>query len=125
MPRWNELLKQARTAARVSRPALAALSSVSQDTIFSYESGRRHPTRETLLQLTQSLRLDGASVNAILTDAGFEPELASWVKNVRLTHRSLSELQGEVERYSWPCLGVNERFEIVAWNRAATLLAEL
>lgn len=125
MADWNDLLKQARLATRVSRPALAALSGVSQDTVFSYETGRRHPTRETLLLLTQALRLDGAAANALLTAAGFAPELANWVKTVTLQHRPLAELQAEVERYSWPCLGVNERFEIVAWNRPATLLAEL
>ena len=51
---WNELLRQAREATGLSRRALHELSEVSEDTIFSYESGRRRPRRETLLQLTRA-----------------------------------------------------------------------
>lgn len=123
--RWNELLRQARAAARLSRRKLAALSGVSEETIYSYEAGRRHPKHETLLTLTRALKLDGAGTNAILQDAGFEPEPSAWLRQNTVAARPLAELPEELARYTWPCLAVNERFEIIAWNAPAIRVAEL
>jgi len=40
-------------------------------------------------------------------------------------HRDLSVLPEELAAYSWPCLALNERFEIIAWNAPALKVAEL
>ncbi len=122
---WNELLRQARGGTGLSRQKLSRLAGVSQDTVYSYEAGRRTPHRDTLLRLTRALKLDGATTNAILEAAGLELEPSPWVIGAILRHRPLSELWEELASYSWPCLALNERFEIVAWNVPATRVAEL
>ena len=125
MATWNELLRKARDGTGLSRRAVAELSGLSEETIFSYEATRRNPRRERLLQLTRALKLDGAATNAILTDAALEPEPSPWLRDAALRARPLSELQGALDSYSWPCLALNERFEIVAWNQQAVRVAEL
>ncbi|MBI2761144.1 MAG: helix-turn-helix domain-containing protein [Chloroflexi bacterium] len=125
MARWTDLLRTAREAANLSRRELADLTGVSEQTIYSFESGRRHPKHETLLMLTRALKLDGAGTNDILTDAGFEPEPSAWLRHSVVASRPLAELTSELSSYTWPCLAVNERFEILAWNQPAVQVAEL
>lgn len=125
MPTWNELLRQARGNTGLSRRALAERAGVSGETIYSYEQGRRGPQRETVLQLTRTLNLDGGSTNAILEAAGLDPEPSTWVVKAVIAHRSLTELPAELAAYRWPCFAANERFEIVAWNALAERVAEL
>ena len=48
-PAWNQLLRQARDAAGLTREALAARAGVSRETVAAYELRRREPIRETLL----------------------------------------------------------------------------
>jgi transcriptional regulator with XRE-family HTH domain len=57
MAPWYELLEQARRETRISRRALANLSGVSAETIYSYEHNRRTPSRENLIQLAETLKL--------------------------------------------------------------------
>lgn len=125
MPAWNELLRKEREASGLSRRALAELSGVSEDTIASYEYGRRAPRRDTILKLTRAMNLDGAATNAILEDAGLDLEISPWLRRAALRHRPLSELTVEIASYPWPALALNERFEIVAWNALANAVAEL
>ncbi len=125
MAEWNDLLRQARQTERLSRRVLSEQTGVSEDTIYSYESGRRQPQRDTLRTLLTALKLDGAAVNAILDAAGFELEPSPWLSRGVPRHKSVAELQQEVDTYAWPCIGLNERFEIIVWNRLATIVAEL
>jgi transcriptional regulator with XRE-family HTH domain len=125
METWNELLREAREATRLSRKALAELAGVSADTIFSYERGRRYPRRDTVLRLTRTMKLDAAKTNAILEAAGLEPEPSEWVVKAVIAHRPLAELPGELASYDWPCFATNERFEIVAWNEPAICVSEI
>lgn len=130
MPSWNELLRQAREAAGLSRRELAELTAasrhpVSEETVYSYEAGRRTPTLHTLLTLTRAMKLDGAATNAVLEDAGFDPEPSPWMTRGGVRHRPLDELQAELATYRWPCLALNERFEIIGWNPLANRVAEL
>lgn len=125
MASWSELLRQARLGTGFGRRALASLSGVSEETIFSYEHGRRSPSREKLLDLTRSMKLDGAATNAILEGAGLEPLPSVWLQRGLIQQRPFSDLQPEIDSYAWPCLALNERFEIVAWNKPAIAVAEL
>lgn len=125
MASWNDLLRQAREGTGLSRRALAAAAGVSEGIIESYEYARRSPRRETLLKLTQAMKLDGATTNTILTEAGLEPAPSPWLLQGRIPTRPFEALQPELDSYTWPCLALNERFEIVAWNAPAVRVAEL
>lgn len=125
MAGWNELLRQAREATGLSRRGLADRARVSEDTIFSYEAGRRRPRRETLLRLMRAMKLDGGATNAILEGARLDAERSAWSQRAGNVHRDLGELPAELAAYAWPSLALNERFEIVAWNAPALRVAEL
>jgi len=120
MPAWNELLKTERRARNLTHEALADLAGVSVRSIERYERGQRKPPRATLLRLGRALQLPAASLNALLTTAGFEPRPA-----IPGRPSSLRVLQAAVATYPWPTLVLNERVEIVAWNKPATRVAEL
>lgn len=92
MSAWTGLLRQARIQTGLSRKALSWLSGVSQDTIYSYEHGRRSPSREILLDLCEALKLDGAATNAILEDAGLDPIASPWLRKVVVSRRPIEEL---------------------------------
>ena len=125
MATWYELVHQARRGTKLSRQALAELSGVSPETVYSYEHNRRSPSRENLIRLAEAMKLDSAATNQILEAAGLDPIPSAWLRKAVLQRRSLDDLPAELELYSWPCLAYNERFEIVGWNRAAVVVAEL
>jgi transcriptional regulator with XRE-family HTH domain len=122
---WNELLRQAREGTKLTRQELAKRAGVSADIIYSYETARRAPKRDTIVRLARAMQLDGATTNAILTDAGLEPAPSPWVLEGRIPLRPFEALQGELDDYAWPCLALDERFEIIAWNLPAVRVAEM
>jgi transcriptional regulator with XRE-family HTH domain len=134
---WNELLRGAREGCGLTRSELAARAeAVTEATIYSYETGRRHPSRESLLALTRGMELDGATTNLILVAAGMEPEPSDWSLFLsglpvrasekryrrRVSHRSWPEIQGEIAAHPWPCLVVNGHCEVVCANPAVQLI---
>lgn len=120
MPTWRELLRAERTRRGVSQSSLATLAGVSVRTVERYERGASTPVRTTLLRLCRALQLSNVSLNTILTAAEFVPRPL-----VPGRPSGLRVLQASLASYPWPALVLNERVEIVAWNRPATLVAEL
>lgn len=122
MATWNGLLQRARKEARLNQRAFAELAGVSEWTVSSYETGRRKPTRETLRKFIRALRLSRERGNEILTSAGFSP-LPTNPRIVETEERRapLAYLQREIAAYAWPCLIINDRFEIAAGTRSSSM----
>ena len=135
---WRRLLRESREALGISRRRLAERSGVAEDTIYAFETGRRSPTRERLLELCGALELEGPRMNAILDAAGMEPEPSDWARillgdDVRFAPRRHSamvrhhehgpaEVHEYVDRYPWPCLIVNGTCDVAVVNPAARKL---
>ena len=125
MTQWSEQLRQARTQARLSQQALAERLGFSEKTVRNYQSGRVAPDHARLVQIARTLNLDAEKTNHIFTAAGFEPEPAGPLARIAARRIPTPFLAQELATYPRPCLVMNERYEIVAWNRPATLVAEL
>lgn len=125
MAEWNDRLRAVREAAGLSQAALATRAGVSEETVFSYEAGRRHPTRDTLVRLLRAVGCAPQTMNSVTTAAGFDPEPTGRLADLAARRASLDALQREALAYPWPCLITNERTEVVAWNTLATRVAEL
>ncbi len=135
---WRRLLRESRRAVRLSRRQLAERSGIAEETIYAYESGRRAPTRESLLDLCGALELEGPRMNAILDAAGMEPEPSDWARillgeDVRFAPRRLAamvrdhahtpaEVHEHIDAHPWPCLIVNGTCDVAVANPAARKL---
>lgn len=123
--RWRATLRGARDGARLTRRALAEKAALSEHTIASYETGRRPPTRPTLTRLGEALRLTDSAAEALLAEAGFHHEPPNPVLDELAGRRPApSSLAAVIGGYTWPCLALNDRFEILEWNAAAARVAE-
>jgi transcriptional regulator with XRE-family HTH domain len=123
---WNSLLRQARERLGLSRRVLAERSGVAEDTIASLEYGRRTLKVDTLRRLARALELSGAATEEILSAAGFPTASPDPVlRDLRAQRLPPASLAAAVQDYAWPCLILNERFEIVGWNAPAVRVAEL
>lgn len=98
---------------------------VSEKTIRNYEAGRTKPERGRLIEIARECDLTVAATNEILTAAGEEPEPFGPLARIAERRVPVPTLQQELGSYTWPCLVMNERYEIVGWNEAANLVAEL
>lgn len=115
---WRVQLEAARRVLGLSRAELARAAGVSASTVRGYEDGRRHPKQESLEAIIGALRLDRTVANPIREAAGFAQVRSLWDKEATYFY-GLDELDGHVETVSWPEFVNNDRFEIVAANRAA------
>ena len=114
---------------------LAAAVGVAEETVFSYEAGRRRPRREVVLRMARAMHLDGATTNLILTEAGLAPipsELSRTVVGlpsadprfrperwqVRAT-RMLALVGDMIQAHPWPCWVLDGQCRFVGWNDAA------
>jgi len=122
---WVETLRAERKARGLSQASLAAAAGLAEESVTSYEAGRRRPSRRALLRLGEALNLPRERLNGLLAEAGFDPEPAGVLEELKGLRVPLEELRAELATYSWPCLVMNDFFEIVAWNEAANTFAEL
>lgn len=132
LPSWSELLQQKRDTSGLTQARLAHDIEVTEQAIFSYEAGRRKPSRERLLQLARALFLDGATTNLLLTEAGHPPEPSAVARSLvgeptfdprfplgrweALLPRTVQLLPSIIAKHPWPCLVVDARCQIVAAN---------
>jgi transcriptional regulator with XRE-family HTH domain len=123
MPDWNAQLRAAREQLGMSREALAELSGQSVESLRSYESGRRHPTREHLCRLLECMKLDKPHRNLILADAGFAPE--SPVERFPEPNVPMNEAAELVRGRPLPTFLLNQRAEVLALSDSAWRLVEL
>lgn len=119
MARWNEQLRGARARRGLTQGQLAEAAGLSMPTVARYERGSVTPTRETLLRLGHALQLASGTLNALVADARLEAPASL------RGYGTLAGLQEVMNTYPWPCLLLNERTEIVAWNAPAVRVAEL
>jgi transcriptional regulator with XRE-family HTH domain len=123
MPDWNAQLRAARESLGISRQSLADLSGQSFESLRSYELGRRRPTREHLLSLLKSMKLDQPSRNLILTSAGFATE--GPVERFPEPNVPTNEASELVRGRPLPTFLLNQRAEVLALSNSAWRLVEL
>ena len=76
MAEWNELVRQARRARRMTHAELAARSGVPVPTLKAYESGVRRASRQRLIDVLDALAPDRSARNDILAAAGYADRAA-------------------------------------------------
>jgi transcriptional regulator with XRE-family HTH domain len=120
---WRLELREARRNVRLTQEALANIAGVGPDTVRSYESGRREPTRERLTALLDALKLDRKDRNRILAGAGFATdgaEVGPWSYwNFMFTP---AEAASYADELPWPAFVCSEMMEVVHANAAAQAL---
>ncbi|OAI38965.1 hypothetical protein AYO38_08610 [bacterium SCGC AG-212-C10] len=122
---WSDTLRARRSAQEATREQAAAAMGISLDTLISWETARRRPSRKHLPQIAAYLKLSDAELASLLRSTGRDPGPDRRFKELIRLSRPLAMLSHEIERYRWPSLVTNERYEIVAWNGAANAVAEL
>ncbi len=70
---FGSLLQQAREAAGLTREALAQLVKLDTSYVYRIETGARRPSRESVLQFADALKIEGEAVNQWLQEAGYAP----------------------------------------------------
>jgi len=68
---WQDAIKQARRARKWSRRQAAEASGLGEATIEAWETGRRHPRMENLLDYCRTLGVPATERRRIVADAGY------------------------------------------------------
>jgi len=68
---WRDAIKQARRARKWSRRQAAEASGLGEATIEAWETGRRHPRMENLLDYCRTLGVPATARRRIVADAGY------------------------------------------------------
>jgi transcriptional regulator with XRE-family HTH domain len=125
MTAWHTALREARRQRGLRQRQLAEQADVGLRTVIAYEGGTATPSRDTLLKLAAALALERQTLNAVLSDAGFDPMPTG--RLARFERRSLpfAAMQREIDRHSWPCLVLSDDMTILLWNAPATWVGEL
>jgi hypothetical protein len=87
----------------------------------AYESGDRHPSRETLQAIIVGLGLPLEEANRVLAGAGYAIDMR-YIINERYEPRPVEWFAAEVERYSWPVFVTNQSSAMLASNRVGRRL---
>ena len=126
MDEWREAIRRARTAKGWSRKQAADAAGIGEATIDAWETGRRHPKRESLLRYCEQMDMSLAERRPVLADAGFEPEPNDPADELRRRRRiGLRPYADEMEAYGWSFLLLDDYNDILAWNSVAEAVAEL
>lgn len=123
--KFGALLHEFRLRGELTQPQLAERCGLSPSAIQSYEIGRRRPDSPTVERLQKALRLTNTDYARFRQAAGLGPLenglKAAWHK----ARGAPNTVWDEVQSCDWSSLVINERREIVAWNRLANRLGEL
>lgn len=113
---WYQQLKDLRETAGLTQREVAQRAAISEASIRSYETGRRHPARETLAALLHALAVEPIRRIRILEGAGFagEPGVVGMAPSG--PDYSLDEAIAEIRSYPWPAHLNNEMFEVLDAN---------
>ncbi|MEO9254629.1 MAG: helix-turn-helix domain-containing protein [Tepidiformaceae bacterium] len=122
---WTDTIRTRRTELHLTQAELAQTLGLSAESVASWECARRRPSPAAFQHLAQVLKLDAAALAQFQRSSGREPTTQQKYSTLARLSRPLATLSAEIATYPWPCLVTNERFEIVAWNRAANAIAEL
>lgn len=120
---FGSLLRQWRTARRMSQQQLAIESEVSTRHISYVENGKSSPSREMVLILASALDLPLRERNSLLSTAGFAPVY-------RETNLSAPEMQPVRHAFDtilahhepYPALVLTRAWDVVSMNQAFTRL---
>jgi transcriptional regulator with XRE-family HTH domain len=119
------LLREWRTRRRLSQLDLASDAGVSPRHLSFVETGRSRPSREMVLHLAAHLDVPLRERNALLIAGGFAPTYHA----TDIDAPEMQTVRAAIERVltghePYPAILVDRRWELVAANRAATLLVE-
>lgn len=125
MAAWHDVFRSARERSGLSQEALAQRAGLSEETISSWERGKRRPSQRSLARALDAVAPSGAVRDEILRLAGFEADPPPRLRRLQDLRVGPTYLNREIAAYPWPCLVLNEHHEIVAWNAPATRVAEM
>lgn len=114
------LLREWRTARRLSQLDLALAADVSTRHLSCVETGKAQPSREMLARLADALDMPLRERNALLVAAGFAaryPETALATPELERVRRAIDFILQQQEPY--PAFVVNRRWDVLMTNRAA------
>ncbi len=114
---WPDRLRLFREDRGIRRADLASLCGVSDESLYSYESGRRRPARETLDRILDVLGVKTREADSIRYDMGFSTVTAPPSLHIRRSdcHQYLDEVP-------WPQMIQNSFLEILDVNNVSRLL---
>jgi transcriptional regulator with XRE-family HTH domain len=118
-PPFGKLLREVRTARRLSQLDLAMRADVSQRHLSFIESGRAQPSREMILQLAQTLDLPLREQNRLLLAAGFAgvyPQRPLNAVDMQPVNQALHLLLQHHEPY--PAIVVDRAWNLINANAA-------
>jgi transcriptional regulator with XRE-family HTH domain len=119
------LLKRHRLASGLTQAQLSARAGVSIHSLRSWEAEKRHPRRETLLELARVLELTPAEVARLLAVLGDDASASPIVRTLRELRGEPAAWIDELAGYEWVTLIMNERHEILGWNNLANAVSEM
>src|SRR4051812_7095071 len=119
MDQWRIKLREARDRLGLSQREVAERAGISPETVRGYESGRRRPTRERLIEILTAIGAPTYETNEVLELAGFSTPRTLFPDTEFPNYFfSIDELQSEVELVEWPEFVLNNANEVVAANAA-------
>lgn len=124
-PTFGELLRTWRQRRRLSQLRLALAADVSARHLGFIETGRSRPSRELVIHLAEHLGLPLRERNSLLLAAGFAPAYAERP----LDAPEMGAVRDAVDlvlagQEPCPTLAVDRFWNVIAANRAASLLSE-
>lgn len=118
MKRFHVLLRETRRSIGITQRDLARLAHVSRSSLLAYELQRRHPTRETLSRVLDSLAVDVQRRNELLAAAGYATEEGGTAR-FHVNALTLEEAVASVQSRPWICFLLNELLELRALSAPA------
>ncbi len=122
---FGQLLKTLRAARNLTQQQLAERTGLSPATIASYDEGRRMPEAAIVDRLAAALGVAPAEHDQLRRAAGLRGLPGDFEAALRRGRGPVDTVWDEVQATDWVTLVVNERREIVAWNRLANRTSEI
>lgn len=122
---FGQLLKGLRTARGLTQQQVAERSRLSVATVASYEEGRRLPDGPTVDRLAEALALGADEHDQLRRAAGVRGLPNDFEAALKRGRGPVDTIWDEVQQTDWVTLVLNERREIVAWNRLANRTSEI
>lgn len=118
------LLREWRSARRLSQLDLALDAGISPRHLSWVETGKAKPSRDVVARLADTLTMPLRERNVLLLAAGYAPEYSETDLDApELTHvrRAIKLILAQQEPY--PAFALNRRWDVLTANRAATRVA--
>jgi len=122
---FGQLLREFRSRARQTQQQRALGAGLSISAIQSYEGGRRRPGAAVTERLRASLGLDESDRDRFRRAAGLPSGVAGLKAAMFNARGAPNSVWDEVQSCDWTSLVINERKEVVAWNRLANRVGEI